>query len=161
MAWKFTSISFWKEEDLWAKEASKRRPEAQKGVAHAATVPGRVGPTLLALVAPLPSIFRPPTPSWPKNAYKKGPLAFRERRRRRNTKPRNRETEGCRRRRSEGGNAAGIASGGLHPPPACSSSTSTARTSPPSSPWWRGSSPPPGLGFVVVTFVSLLSLELH
>ena len=69
------------------------------------------------------------------------------------------ETEGCRRRRSEGGNAAGIASGGLHPPPACSSSTSTARTSPPSSPWWRGSSPPPGFGFVVVTYVSLLSLS--
>ena len=50
-----------------------------------------------------------------KTAIKKGPMTFRERRRRRNIKPRNRESEGCRRRRSEGGNATGITSGGLHP----------------------------------------------
>ena len=50
---KIQASVFWKEEDLGAKEASKRRPEAQKRVAHAGTVPGRVGPTLLALGAPL------------------------------------------------------------------------------------------------------------
>ena len=59
MTWKFTSISFWKEEDLGAKEANKRRPEAQKRVAHAAKESGRVGPTILGLEAPLPSIFFP------------------------------------------------------------------------------------------------------
>ena len=32
MTWKFTSISFMKEEDLGAKEANERRPEAQTGV---------------------------------------------------------------------------------------------------------------------------------
>ena len=62
-SWKFTGVNIWKEEDLWAKEASKRRPEAQKRGAHAATVPGHVGPIRLALVALLPSIFPPPTPS--------------------------------------------------------------------------------------------------
>ena len=31
MTCKFTSVNFWKEEDLGAKEANKRRPEAQKG----------------------------------------------------------------------------------------------------------------------------------
>ena len=63
MTYKITSVNIWKEEDLGAKEANKRRPEAQKRVAHAAPVPGRVGPTLLALVAPLSSIFSPPTSS--------------------------------------------------------------------------------------------------
>ena len=57
------SISFRKEEDLGAKEANERRPEAQKGVAHAAIFLGRVGPTVWSLVAPLPSIFSPTTPS--------------------------------------------------------------------------------------------------
>ena len=50
-----------KEEDLGAKEANERRPEAQKGVAHAARFLGRVGPTFWSLVAPLPSIFSPTT----------------------------------------------------------------------------------------------------
>ena len=76
MTWNFTSINIWKEEDLGAKEANKRRLEAQKGVAHAATVPGRVGPTNLAVGAPQPSIFSPPPLSWPKNAYKRSPTAF-------------------------------------------------------------------------------------
>ena len=53
---------FWKEEDIGAKESSKRSPEGQKGVAHAALVPGRVGPTILGLGAPAPSIFPPPIP---------------------------------------------------------------------------------------------------
>ena len=44
MTWKFTSIGFMKEEDLGAKEANERRPEAQKGVAHAARFLGHVGP---------------------------------------------------------------------------------------------------------------------
>ena len=54
---------FWKEEDVGAKESSKRSPEGQKGVARAAPVPGRVGPTILALGAPQPSIFSPPPSS--------------------------------------------------------------------------------------------------
>ena len=91
---------------------------------------GCVGPPLLFLVAPMPSVFVSVASSWPKTDYKNSPPRSFARRRRRNTKPRNRESEGYRRRRSEGGNAAGITSGGLHPPPACSSSTSTARSSP-------------------------------
>ena len=50
-------IIFWKEEDFGVKDASKRRLEAAKRWAHAAPVPGRVGPTKLGLGAPLPSIF--------------------------------------------------------------------------------------------------------
>ena len=57
MSYKFTGIIFWKEEDLGAKEASKRRPEGQKRVPHADPVPGRMGPPLLALVAPFASIL--------------------------------------------------------------------------------------------------------
>ena len=60
MSCKFTGIIFfWKEEDLGAKEANKRRPEGQNRVPHAAPVPGRVGPPLLALVAPFASILLP------------------------------------------------------------------------------------------------------
>ena len=59
MSCKFTGIIFWKEEDLGAKEASKRRPERQKRVPHVAPIPGRVGPPLLALVAPFASILLP------------------------------------------------------------------------------------------------------
>ena len=50
---------FYEEEDLGAKEANERRPEAQKGVPHATPVPGRVGPPLLALVALFASILHP------------------------------------------------------------------------------------------------------
>ena len=63
-------------------------------------------------------------------------------------KHRNTETE-IRSYRLEGEN-----SGGALPRRSPSSPTTS-----PSSPWWRGSSPPPGLGFVVVTYVSLLSLS--
>ena len=59
MSYKFTGSFFWKEEDLGAKEASKRRPEGQKRVPHAAPVPGRVGPPLLCLVAPFALIVLP------------------------------------------------------------------------------------------------------
>ena len=52
-----------KKEDLGVKEANERRLEAQKGVAHAARFIGRVGPTFWSLVAPLPSILSPTTPS--------------------------------------------------------------------------------------------------
>ena len=38
-----------KEEDLGAKEANERRPEAQTGVAHADRFLGRVGPTFWSL----------------------------------------------------------------------------------------------------------------
>ena len=70
MTWKFTSINFRKEEDLGVKEANERRPEAQKGVAHAARFLGRMGPTILGLEPPMSSIFFPELPSWPKNDYK-------------------------------------------------------------------------------------------
>ena len=63
MTWKFMSVDFWKEESVGAKEENKRRPEAQKGVAHAARYLGRVGPTIWSLEASLPSIFSPTTPS--------------------------------------------------------------------------------------------------
>ena len=59
MTWKFTSISFWKEQRVGAKEANKRRPEGQDEWAHAARFLGRVGPINWGLVAPLPSIFVP------------------------------------------------------------------------------------------------------
>ena len=59
MSCKFTGIIFWKEEDLGAKEASKRRPEGRKRVPHAARYRGRVGPPLLALVAPFATILLP------------------------------------------------------------------------------------------------------
>ena len=36
ITWKFTGVNIWKEEDLWAKEASKRRLEGQTRGAHAA-----------------------------------------------------------------------------------------------------------------------------
>ena len=60
MSCKFTRIIFfWKEEDLGAKEASKRRPEGQKRVPHVAPVHAHVGPPLLGLMAPFASILLP------------------------------------------------------------------------------------------------------
>ena len=38
---------------MGAKEANKRRPEAQKGVAHVARYRGRVGPTIWSLAEAL------------------------------------------------------------------------------------------------------------
>jgi hypothetical protein len=106
-----------------------------------------MGPTILALGAPQPSIFSPPPSSWPKNAYKKGPMAFRETSAAISQKH---ETKTWSYRLEEGN------SGGALP----AWSPSSPSTSPPS-PWWRGSSPPLDYGFVEVTYVSLLSLELH
>ena len=63
------------------------------GGAHAAWYCSRVGPTHLGLVAPLPSIFSPPTSSWPKNAYIKGPPTFSGRSAAETQKPRNRDLE--------------------------------------------------------------------
>ena len=63
MTWKFTSISFWKEQSVGAKEANKGRPEGQKRWAHAARFLGRVGPPNLGLEPPTPSIFFPEPPS--------------------------------------------------------------------------------------------------
>ena len=93
MTCNFRSINIWKEEDLGAKEANKRRPEGQKEVAHVATVPGRVGPTISALEAPLPSIFSPTTPSWPKTDYKNSPRGSSERSAAETQKHRNRDQE--------------------------------------------------------------------
>ena len=59
MIWKFTSINFWKERSIGAKEANKRRPEGQDRWAHAAKFLGRVGPTILGLEPPMSSIFFP------------------------------------------------------------------------------------------------------
>ena len=52
-------INFWKEESVGAKEAKKWRPEGRKGVPHAARYRGRMGPPLLALVAPFVLILLP------------------------------------------------------------------------------------------------------
>ena len=93
MTWKFMSISFWKEQRVGAKEANKRSPEGQKRWAHAAPVPGRVGPINLGLDAPLPSIFPPPTPSWPKTDYKNSPPTFSGRSAAETQKHRNRDLE--------------------------------------------------------------------
>ena len=60
ISYKFTGVIILEGEDLGAKEVNERRPEDQKGGgSHAATVPGRVGPSHLALVAPFASILRP------------------------------------------------------------------------------------------------------
>ena len=93
MTCKFTSVNFWKEEDLRAKEANKQRPEGQDRWAHAARYMGRVGPLLLGLGAPLPLIFPPPTPFRPKNAYKNYPPTFSGRSAAETQKHRNRDLE--------------------------------------------------------------------
>ena len=59
MSYKFTGVIILEGEDLGAKEVNERRLEDQKGGSHAATVPGRMGPSHLALVAPFASILRP------------------------------------------------------------------------------------------------------
>ena len=59
MIWKFTRNSFWKQRSVGAKEANKRRPEGQDRWAHAARFLSRVGPTILGLEPPMPSIFFP------------------------------------------------------------------------------------------------------
>ena len=51
MTWKFTSIGFWKEQSVGAKEAHERKSEAEVEWAHAARYLGRVGPPLLGLEA--------------------------------------------------------------------------------------------------------------
>ena len=93
ITWKFTGVNIWKEEDLWAKEANKRSHEGQKGWAHAAHVPGHVGPIKLGLGALLPSIFPPPTLFWPKNTYKNYPPTFSGRSAAETQKHRNRDLE--------------------------------------------------------------------
>ena len=60
----------------WERRKQANEGRKPKRGAHTASVPGRMGPTLLALEAPLPSIFPPPTSSWPKNTYKRSPTAF-------------------------------------------------------------------------------------
>ena len=59
MSYKFRGVIILEGQDLGAKEVNERRPGDQKGGSHAATVPGRVGPSQLALVAPIASILRP------------------------------------------------------------------------------------------------------
>ena len=146
MSWKFTGIIFWKQEDLGAREASKRRPDGQRRVPHAAPVPGHVGPPLLGLVAPFATIILPEASSWHKNAYIKSlPTFFEERAATREKQ----ETETRRLQILEGGN-----SGGALP----DRSPSSPSTSPPS-PWWRGSSPPLDYWFVAVAYVSLSLLS--
>ena len=54
---KLQGLLFWKEEDFGAKDRSKRRPQGRKRWAHAATPPGRVGPPIWGLVAPLAWFF--------------------------------------------------------------------------------------------------------
>ena len=85
--------NIWKEQDRGAKEANKRRPEGPDEWAHAAHVPGRMGPPLLGLGALLPSIFPPPTPFWPKTDYKNSPRCPSERSAAETQKHRNRDLE--------------------------------------------------------------------
>ena len=59
MSYKFRRVIILEGEDLGAKEVNERRPEDQDRGSHAATVPGHVGPPILALVAPFASILRP------------------------------------------------------------------------------------------------------
>ena len=59
MSYKFKGVIILEGEDLGAKEVNERRSEDQKGGSHVATVPGHVGPSNLALVAPFASILRP------------------------------------------------------------------------------------------------------
>ena len=147
MTWNFAKIIFWKEQSVGAKEVQKWKAEDKKR--------GPTWPDSLAAWS---------TPS--------GPLSLRCRRslspwlrldlkttikivpRRLSggapQKHRNHETKtwSCRLERKNSDGAL----------PVWSSPSPT--TSPPS-PWWRGSSPPLDYGFVEVTYVSLLSLELH
>ena len=58
-SYKFRKVIILEEEDLGAKIVNERRPEDQDRGSHAATVPGRVGPPTLALVATFASILRP------------------------------------------------------------------------------------------------------
>ena len=76
MSYKFSRVIILEGEDLVVKEFNERRPEDQKGGSHAATVPGRVGPSNLVLGAQFASILHPEASSWPKNTYIKGPPAF-------------------------------------------------------------------------------------
>ena len=59
MSYKFRGVIILEGEDLGAKEVNERRPEDQNRGSHAATVPSRVGPPILALVAPFASILLP------------------------------------------------------------------------------------------------------
>ena len=77
MSYKFTGIIIL--EGGRPRSERSQRTEARGpigGGSHAATVPGRVGPPISALVAPFASILRPEAASWPKNAYIKGPPTF-------------------------------------------------------------------------------------
>ena len=59
MSYKFRGIIILEGQDFGAKEVNERRPGDKKGGSHVAPVPGRVGPPLLALVAPFASILLP------------------------------------------------------------------------------------------------------
>ena len=107
----FAGIIFWKEQSVGAKEAKKWKPEGQKRWAHAARFLGRVGPPILGLEPPMPSIFVPVPSSWPKNDYKNSPPTAFGREHRRNTKPRNRRPGTADWR---GKTPAGRCRGGLH-----------------------------------------------
>ena len=85
MTWNFANISFWKEQGLGAKEEQKWKAEGKKRWAHAARFLGRVGPLILALEPPMPSIFVSLVSSWPKNDYKNSPPNPFGEERRRNT----------------------------------------------------------------------------
>ena len=59
MSYKFSRVIILEGEDLVENEVNERRPEDQDRGSHAATIPGRVGPPILALVARFASILRP------------------------------------------------------------------------------------------------------
>ena len=59
MRYKFRGVIILEGQYFGAKQVNERRPRNQKEGSHAAPVPGRVGPSNLALVAPFASILRP------------------------------------------------------------------------------------------------------
>jgi hypothetical protein len=90
MTWNFAGANFLMDQDLGVKEVQQRRHEGQTGMAHAARLLGRVGPTRSPLIAPMSLIFVLMDSSWPETEYIKGPPMGHERERCWNTKPRNR-----------------------------------------------------------------------
>ena len=72
----FTGVIILEERRLGVEGSKQTKTRRPKEGADAATVPGRVGPPILALGAPTPLIFLPEASSWPKNDYIKGPQGF-------------------------------------------------------------------------------------
>ena len=131
-------------QDYGTQEVNERRPGGQMGGPHAAPVPGRMGLSQSALVAPIASILRDRDLKTP---IKKVPRRFS-----RGEPPHKRNQKTEIRRLKIGG-------GKLWRSPAGEVSFFSIDISTVS--MMKRSSPPLDYGFVEVTYVSILSLELH